>query len=98
MSELQNPRLEITEKTIDVEKVISNKNPKLLKWIPKFLVRKIKRIIHQDEINEIIYTFRDDQPIEFATDVLHRFGVNVSSVGIENLEQANRFLVASIIL
>lgn len=95
MSELQEPRLEITEKTIDVEKVISNKNPKLLKWIPKFLVRKIKRIIHQDEINEIIYSFRDDQPIEFATDVLHRFGVNVSSVGIENLEQANRFLVAS---
>ncbi|MDD4847189.1 MAG: 1-acyl-sn-glycerol-3-phosphate acyltransferase [Bacteroidales bacterium] len=95
MSELSDPRLTITETTIDVEKVIASKNPKLLKWIPKFLIHKVKRIIHQDEINEIIYSFRNDQPVEFATHILKRFGVEVSSTGMENLAKENRFLVAS---
>ena len=33
---------------LDVEKVIADKNPKLLKVIPKFIIRYLKRIIHQD--------------------------------------------------
>jgi len=37
---------------IDVEKVIDNKNPKLRKKLPKFLINYLKKIVHQEELNE----------------------------------------------
>ena len=42
-----------TDKFIDVEKLIASKNPKVLKWIPRFVLRYLKRIIHQDEVNKL---------------------------------------------
>ena len=36
---------------IDVEKVIASKNPTLAKLLPGFVLRYLKRIIHEDEIN-----------------------------------------------
>lgn len=95
MFDQKDPRLLITETTIDVKKVIASKNQKLLKWIPDILINKVKRIIHQDEINEIIYMYREDEPIAFATHVLERFGVKVSVFGMDNLSKAQRFLVAA---
>ena len=42
------------DKFIDIEKIIHSKNPKLHKWLPKFILRYIKRIVHEDEINQIL--------------------------------------------
>jgi len=41
-------------KLIDVEKVFASKNPSLFKAIPAFIFRYLKRIIHQEEINEFL--------------------------------------------
>jgi hypothetical protein len=38
---------------IDVKRVLAEKNPRLLKWMPGFLLRYLKRIVHQEEINRI---------------------------------------------
>lgn len=53
--------LVITEKTIDVRKLIHDRNPKLAKWIPRFLLRFLERLIHQKEINETLYRNKDKQ-------------------------------------
>ena len=42
------------KKFIDVERLIGSKNPKLLKRIPKFILNYLKRILHQQEINQIL--------------------------------------------
>ena len=42
---------------IDLERVISAKNPGLVKVLPGFVLSYIKRIIHQDEINKMINDF-----------------------------------------
>ena len=39
---------------IDVEQVFATKDAKLLKRIPKFLIRYLKKIVHQDEINAFL--------------------------------------------
>ncbi len=41
-------------KLVDIEKLIASKNKKLLKWMPSFLVRYLKKILHQDEVNGFI--------------------------------------------
>jgi hypothetical protein len=39
------------DKFVDVEEVIRNKNPHLLKILPGFILKYLKRIIHENEIN-----------------------------------------------
>ena len=85
----------ITEKTVDIEKVFQAKNPRLFRWTPRFVVRWIAGLIQQDEINRVIYAYPDDDPITFARHVLEGLKVNVEIVGIENLRDRQRFIVAS---
>ena len=44
-------------KEINVKRMFHEKNPKLAKWIPGFIYRYLKRIIHQDFYNEVIRDF-----------------------------------------
>ena len=41
---------------IDIEKVIASKSEKLANLLPGFIVRYLKRILHQDEINDFLLT------------------------------------------
>ena len=50
---------------IDIEKVIASKDPKLLERMPKFIIRYLKRILHQDELNSFISSNYDKDPFEF---------------------------------
>jgi len=39
---------------IDLEALIQSKNPRLLKWLPRFVLSFLKRKLHQDEINAFL--------------------------------------------
>ncbi len=39
---------------IDVEQILYSKNPALRKAVPGFIVRYLKRIVHQDELNDFL--------------------------------------------
>jgi hypothetical protein len=41
---------------IDVREVLRAKNPTLGNRMPAFLIRYLERILHQDELNEILIT------------------------------------------
>ncbi|MDD4604405.1 MAG: 1-acyl-sn-glycerol-3-phosphate acyltransferase [Bacteroidales bacterium] len=71
---------EIPERLIDIEALFASKNPKLLKFIPRFVLSYLKRITHQEEINGYIYRHRDKSGIPFVEAILKEFGVNVEIV------------------
>ena len=73
------------KKFIDVERLISSKNPKLLKRIPKFVVNYLKRIVHQKEINQILGENENLIGVDFCTDIIKRFNIRVESHGLENI-------------
>lgn len=79
---------------IDVEKVIANKNPKLLKRIPKFIIRYLKRIIRQNEINAFLSLHGDKTGLEFIDAGLNYLGITYEVKGIENI-QNNRYIFAA---
>ncbi len=56
-----------TPLSIDVEKVISSKNEKLAKRLPRFIINYIKRTIHQDEINQALRETAGFSAVNFAT-------------------------------
>jgi len=69
---------EIHENLIDIERVIASKNPTLLKVIPGFVIRYLKRITHQDGINDYIYRNREKVGLEFVDAILKEFGAEIS--------------------
>ncbi len=83
------------EKFIDIEKVIKSKNPKLLNWLPKFIVSHLKRIVHQDEINQVLVDFKDDYDYEFCKKIIKKFNIKVKVKGVENIPKTGGFIFAS---
>ncbi|MEI7980962.1 MAG: 1-acyl-sn-glycerol-3-phosphate acyltransferase [Bacteroidota bacterium] len=67
---------EITERLIDIEALFAAKNPRLLKFIPGFILSYLKRIVHQDEVNGYIWRNRDKTGLPFVDAILSEFGVN----------------------
>jgi len=80
---------------IDIDNVIASKSPKLQKALPRFIIRYLKRITHQDEINELIQKHGDKQGVDFIDEVLKVMQVTYTVRGIENLKPDGRYLFAS---
>jgi len=83
------------KKLIDLEEVIRSKNPALLKWMPGFIINYLKRIIHQDHINDFIRRHGDKQSYEFVDEVIKEFGVEVTYEGLENIPKEGGCIIAS---
>lgn len=73
------------DKLIDIEDVIRSKNPAILKWMPGTLLRYVKRIIHEDHINDFIRRHGDKRSFEFIREIILEFGAEVTFEGLENI-------------
>ena len=82
------------EKFIDLEEVIRKKNPRLLKVLPGFLIRFLKRIIYQDELNEVIRNNKPRYGLDFIAGIVKDFGTRVEVDGFENIPATGRFIFA----
>jgi len=82
-------------KFIDIEKVIRNRSPRLLKALPRFVISYLKRIIHQDEINELIKVSEHLEGHEFIRNVLNIMGIRYKVFGMENVPDKGRFIFAA---
>jgi putative hemolysin len=85
----------ITERTIDVEDVFRKKNPTLAKFIPAFVFSYLRKKIHENEINAILFNYRDAMGLEFLDALVKEFGAVIQVDGLENIPEKGRFLIAS---
>lgn len=79
----------VSEKTIDIEKVLKDKMGAKAKFVPGFLVRWLKRIVHQDEINAFLWENRDKTGVEWLEACVSYLDIKLEIVGKENLPAAN---------
>ena len=54
------------KKFVEVRKLIADKNPVLLKWLPGFIIKWVERIIHQDKVNDFMWEHRDSDEFKFC--------------------------------
>ena len=80
---------------VDLDKVIADKNPRLARLLPRFLMRYLKRIIHQDEINHVLRSFSHQTPVEFIRSTLSYMEISYRAVGLEQLSDQGRYLFVS---
>ncbi len=82
-------------KFIDLEKAIGDKNPKLLKFFPGFLLRYIKRKIHQEDLNTAINENSHRFHLDFVDAAVEEFGPIVKVIGGENIPPQGGIIMAA---
>ena len=70
---------------IDIDKVLREKAPKYYKYIPKFVVSYLKRIVHQEELNVFLRESKDKVGVDFLKAGLEFLDANIVVKGEENL-------------
>jgi len=84
-----------SKKFVDIEKVIGDKNPKLLKRLPGFIISFLKRVLHEDENNEVIGANQGKDGFVFSKYVLSNFNITVNAIGLENVPKEGGVILAS---
>ena len=75
----------VTEKTIDIEAVLKGKMGAKARWVPRPLVSWLKRIAHEDQVNDFLWKARDLTGTPWLVDCLAYLNTKVEVEGLENL-------------
>ncbi len=84
--------------TIDIDRIIREKAGSKAKRVPRFVVSWLKRIIHQDEINDFLRKEGDKQGVPWLNDCVEFLDMKLDITGQENLpndDSGQRFTFVS---
>lgn len=82
-------------KYIDVEKILSEKAPQFYHFIPRFFISKVKKVLHEDEINSAMERIGHLKNLDFNDAVLKELNVQVKPIGIENIPATESVIIAA---
>ena len=71
--------------TIDIDERVRGKAGAKARFVPRFVLSWLKRIIHQDEVNEFILSEGDKQGMPWLDDCMEYLGTKLNVKGLENL-------------
>ncbi|MDL2262165.1 1-acyl-sn-glycerol-3-phosphate acyltransferase [Bacteroidales bacterium OttesenSCG-928-I21] len=77
---------------IDIDGIIKSKSVSLYKKIPKFIIRYLKKIIHQDEINEFLLSAAGKEGHDFVDAVNVFLDIRIKTFGFEDIPDTGRFI------
>ena len=80
---------------LDVDRVLSSKNPALARVVPRFIVNYLKRIVHQDELNYFLRTYSQLKNAELIGAFLKHFEIKYNVSGTENIPEKGRHIFVS---
>jgi len=79
-------------KVIDLAESIKNGNSRLLKSLPKFAVKKLSKIIHEDELNAIHSKYYQQVGITYVDSLIKEFGLQIKLINQELVPKAGRYI------
>lgn len=83
-------------KPVYLEQIFKSKNPALAKMIPGFIYSYLKKIIHQNDINDFITRYGDRKGLDFSDAILEYLNVSYRVIGEENLPSSDgRYIFVS---
>jgi putative hemolysin len=75
-----------SEKFIDIDGVIKDRNPSLHRIIPGFIIRYFsENVFRESDLNTLLIDLKDLNNFEFCAALCKRYNVTVQSVGTENI-------------
>ena len=73
------------EKTIDIDKIIQAKAGSKAKYVPAFLVNKLKKIVHEERVNKYLWESREKKGTDFLEECVRYLDLTLEVEGMENL-------------
>ena len=70
---------------IDIDAILASKAGKKARYVPRFLVSYLKKIVHQEELNGFLENEQDKYGVEFIEDFFRFFDNSFEVEGMENL-------------
>ena len=80
---------------IDVASVLRERAPKWHRWLPRFVVRGLERLICQDELNAILRKVGHKRDVEAAKAGLDELEISVNVEGLDHVPADGRYIFAS---
>lgn len=80
---------------IDIEKIISQKVPKLARKLPHFIFSYLKKILHQNDINELLIRANGITGLPFVTETMKEFNTTVIANGLEHINNDKKLIIAA---
>ena len=82
-------------KKLDIDAVLKSKAKKHYNKIPKVAINYLKRKVHQDELNYIIETYRDEDGSDFMKACVQYFNLKLHINGEHNIPDTGKFVFVS---
>ncbi len=80
---------------VDVREVLRQKAPSVAGKIPGFIINYLIRIIHEEEINDILTRYHDKEGVDFMQELIGYFDLSLKIIGEENIPSDGRYIFAS---
>ncbi|MDR1346992.1 MAG: 1-acyl-sn-glycerol-3-phosphate acyltransferase [Prevotellaceae bacterium] len=82
---------------VDTEQIIKSKSHFLAKILPGFVLRYIKRIIHETDVNNVLSKHGHNKGIDFVNATLNELNISYTAKNLENIDSSkdSRFIFAS---
>ena len=80
---------------IDIKNIFKSKNPKIATILPWFVFNYVKKIVHQDFINEFLDKHGDKKGLDFIRAVIEDFNVTIDIRGEENIPTGGKYIFAA---
>lgn len=75
---------------IDIDKILAEKAGKKAKYVPGCLVSYLKKIVHQEEINEFLLSIKGKRGVPFLDECMDFLDTSIEVAGRENLPDDGR--------
>ena len=76
---------QVTEKTIDIDKILKDKMGAKAKWVPRPLVSWLKRTVHQDQVNAFLWDSREKTGTPWLEACVEYLQMTLKVEGMENM-------------
>lgn len=80
---------------LNVDQILANKSPKWHRRLPKFLIRKLEKIIHQEEMNGFLREHGDEKGVTFARSTCQFLDMQFDVQHPENIPTEGRYIMVS---
>ena len=80
---------------IDIDNILRTKAPDKYKYIPKFVISYLKKIVHQDEINPFLAESKNKIGVDFLEATMDFLDIHIKVKGEENLPKDGLYTFVS---
>ena len=71
---------------LDLQAILRRRAPGAMRFVPRWVVRRLERTIRQEELNGILRRTYPKRGSSFARAALHDLGISLEVRGLENIK------------